>query len=259
MISDSNGHRRNGCSAVTPSTPSTPARLDGLGAFLRAYVRSPLQVGALWPSSRRLAAAMTQWVNWDRVRVVVEFGAGTGALTPAILKSAAADCRVLLIERDARMAASLKRQFGSANVVHGDVQSARAYCDEAGIDRADVVISSLPWASLTPVVQARCMKAAKTILHRDGFFATYAHLQSLMLPGGRRLNRILPRVFDCVERSPIVWRNSLPAFVYQCRGPMQRVCTSPSQTKQKNIYAQRAAPHHTPHSLQGGGQGEGLS
>ena len=63
------------------------------------------------------------------------------------------------------------------------------------------------------------MRAAAEILSPHGVFATHAQLQGVPFPAGRRFARMLPTIFERVERSPIVWRNAPPAFVYRCTGP----------------------------------------
>ena len=46
--------------------------------FLREYIKTPNTIGAIAPSSRRLAAAMTDAIDFGRARCIVEYGAGTG-------------------------------------------------------------------------------------------------------------------------------------------------------------------------------------
>jgi phosphatidylethanolamine/phosphatidyl-N-methylethanolamine N-methyltransferase len=48
-------------------------------------------------------------------------------------------------------------------------------------------------------------------------FSTFAYLQGLVLPNARALRERLDAEFSNVTRSPIVWRNLPPAFVYVCR------------------------------------------
>ena len=49
--------------------------------FLREYIKTPNTIGAIAPSSRRLAAAMTDVIDFRRARCIVEYGAGTGVFT----------------------------------------------------------------------------------------------------------------------------------------------------------------------------------
>lgn len=193
-----------------------------LATFLRAYISAPRQVGAIMPSSRRLTQTMTEWVDWSRVRSVVEFGAGTGAVTSAILDAVHADCRVLLVERNARFIKVLRQRFPGADIVHGTVAEARAFCHNADLGEVDIVVSSLPWAAFSPFVQRQCLGAAMSILRPQGMFVTFTQIQSLLLSSGRRIGGVLPRIFEQVERTPIVWRAAPPAVVYRCHRPIRR-------------------------------------
>ncbi len=192
-----------------------------LPTHLRGYLTAPRQIGAPVPSSRWLARAITDWGDWSRVRSVVEFGAGTGAMTSAILNAVPADCHVLLIERNARFVDVLRRRFPGVEVIHGRVEDAAACCRADG-SPADVVVSSLPWASFSPETQAACLEAAVSILHEQGMFVTFSQVQSLLLTGGRRLARMLPQAFEQVQRTRIVLRCLPPAVVYRCSRPRRR-------------------------------------
>ena len=56
-----------------------------------------------------------------------------------------------------------------------------------------------------------------TVLRPGGQFVTFAYHAGTLLPAGRRFKKLLPRYFSSVEKSPTVWRNAPPAFVYRCR------------------------------------------
>lgn len=51
---------------------------------------------------------------------------------------------------------------------------------------ADVVVSSLPWASFGPVLQRRLTDAVTATLSPDSVFATFAYLHAQHLPQARR-------------------------------------------------------------------------
>ncbi len=71
--------------------------------FLAAWVRAPLRMGAIIPSSKSLARAMAKQVDPDQPGMVIELGAGTGAITQALLDSGLAPSRMLVIERDPQL------------------------------------------------------------------------------------------------------------------------------------------------------------
>ena len=45
---------------------------------------------------------------------------------------------------------------------------------------------------------------------------TFAYLQGLLLKAGKRFRKRLDDTFANVRRSPTVWWNLPPAFVYRC-------------------------------------------
>ena len=49
--------------------------------FLQAFLKNPLKVGAIAPSSPALAAKMLEDIEPDENDVVLELGVGTGAIT----------------------------------------------------------------------------------------------------------------------------------------------------------------------------------
>ena len=53
--------------------------------FLASWLRSPMQVGALVPSSGALAHCMAAQVDPSKPGLVVELGPGTGTVTRALL------------------------------------------------------------------------------------------------------------------------------------------------------------------------------
>jgi len=189
--------------------------------MLREYVRAPRAVGAVAPCSPALAREMVSLIDWTRVHTVVELGAGTGAISSLVLASAPADCRVILIERNPRMVSLLRARHSHADVVHGDAQQATSHCRALGVARADVILAGLPWASLAARTQTRCLREIRTLLAEDGTFATYAQVQGLALPAGRRFARRVEAEFEHVNPSRIVWRSVPPSIVYHCHGVLR--------------------------------------
>lgn len=110
--------------------------------FVALALTRPSLVGALAPSSRRLARAMADQVG--NADALIELGAGTGAVTAALRD--AVPCKPLLaVELQPDLAAGLKRRFPDV-----DVACAPAHEVLADHDTPDdtVLVSSLPFRSL---------------------------------------------------------------------------------------------------------------
>lgn len=87
---------------------------------------------------------------------------------------------------------------------------------ERGLDAADTIISGLPWAVFPDHLQRSLLTEIYAALKSKGRFCTFAYLQGLLLPAGQNFRGLLEQTFDVVERSPVVWKNFPPAFVYRC-------------------------------------------
>lgn len=185
--------------------------------FVREFLREPSSIGAVTPSSRELARAIVEDIPWSRVRVVLELGPGTGALTGEILRCLEPRSRFLAIERNPAIARIFRARFPGVPLHVGSVSEVREVCRREGIGGVDVVLSGLPWASFPARVQDDLLAATCDVLRPGAWFVTFAYLQGLLLPAGRRFRGVLRRRFAEIRRSRVVWRNLPPAFVYRCR------------------------------------------
>ena len=78
--------------------------------FFRQWLRSPKSMGAVIPSSRVLARAVTEAVRWRPGQTVIELGAGTGAISQGLIDSGLPP-DALMIELDRPLFAYLRRRF----------------------------------------------------------------------------------------------------------------------------------------------------
>src|SRR5690348_4415792 len=69
------------------------------GLFLREWLVQPGIVGAICPSSHRLARSMAERIPVQGDGLVVELGAGTGAVTQALLEKGISPDRLRVVER----------------------------------------------------------------------------------------------------------------------------------------------------------------
>src|SRR5947209_19797949 len=108
--------------------------------FLGKFLRHGTAIASLAPSSPWLSRATVRNIPWDRARVVVELGAGTGPITRVLAEKAHPDCRLVVLERDPDFARILREKFGgqaNMDVVEGDVRDLDQIPGQRGIERAD--------------------------------------------------------------------------------------------------------------------------
>src|SRR5438105_3297037 len=96
--------------------------------FLKRFLKRPLQVASIIPSSRVLVRRVADWIDFSEPRVVVEFGPGEGCHTRELVRRMDSDSRLLLFELDPELAQHLKVQFASerrVTVLNADAANLR--------------------------------------------------------------------------------------------------------------------------------------
>ena len=188
--------------------------------FLKNFLRNPGQVAAIAPSSNRLVHMMVDWFEWDQIRNVVEFGPGTGVFTQAIRQRLHPESKFFAVEKSAEMAEVTRKRCPNVKVYNDSVTNIAQLCQQESIEKIDAVICGLPWASFPESLQTEIIDSMLGVLDPKAQFATFAYWQGVILPAGSRFNRRLRNTFASVERSPSVWLNLPPAFVYRCTQPV---------------------------------------
>jgi len=184
--------------------------------FLREFISQPMATGAIAPSSDALGRAVVCDLDLSRASAVVEYGPGTGAFTTYVLQAMNRKAKFIAIEINPRLANLFRARHPKVRIFEDSVANARAICTKAGIEEADCIVSGLPWASFPKPMQIEFLDEMMRVLKPGGQFVTFAYVHGVVLPPGRRFSKILPRYFKSVSKSPIVWRNVPPAFVYRC-------------------------------------------
>lgn len=216
--------RRHSAEAILARASKRPSAVTSQVAerlaFLGAFLRKPLVVGAITPSSRALALAMVEGMELKRAKLVIELGPGTGAFTKVILERLGRQTEFVALELDKVSAKRLRQQFPGVAFYHDSAENLHHYVARSRSKRADIVISGLPWTILPRPVHDRIFREIIDSLAPDGCFATFAYLHGCCLPSAGRFRNLLKEHFQQVERSRVVWRNIPPAFVYRCSRPI---------------------------------------
>lgn len=185
-------------------------RGQGLGglAFALAWVRNPRRVGAIAPASKALAQAIAGEVARVGPELLLEVGAGTGAITQALAALGPPPERFFVIERDPGLVRHLRERFPSAEVQH----ACATRLDLLPLPPAAslMLVSSLPLMSMPRDEGRRCVHAMLALLERMPnarlLQYTYAarHVRPFdQLPPGWRWRRV-----------KTVWANLPPATVW---------------------------------------------
>ena len=177
----------------------------GAPFMLRAASR-PAMVGAVAPSSRHLARAIGAAA--DGADRTVELGAGTGAVTAALLERHAGR-PLTAVEIDPHWAEGLRRRFPQLDVrcAPADEVLARLAADAGEVV---VLVSSLPFRSLPPGWRDRTSGAIERFLLADPrrrlVQYTYQPREPFVLRSGSALTWRHRRT---------IWHNLPPAWIWE--------------------------------------------
>jgi phosphatidylethanolamine/phosphatidyl-N-methylethanolamine N-methyltransferase len=190
--------------ATEPSFSGSSAGAMSVLLFVLETVRSPRDMGAICPSSDTLAQHVARQLPQYSAGKVIELGAGTGAITRALLRQGVVPQDLVAVERSAAMAKRLRRRYPQITVVEGD---AADLAQLLGPQRPQVraVVSGLPLRSLPPATVRAIMANLDDTLAPGGTFIQFTY--SLRAPLAA-----LPMHFRKLA-SRIVWRNIPPARV----------------------------------------------
>ena len=143
--------------------------------FLRGFLKNPVMVGSIIPSSRVLIDKMLGPVDWANTRVFVEYGPGVGTFTRPILEKLAADATLLTIDTNPDFTHYLKTSIDDARLVAvtGSAADVEKILADKGLGSADYVLSGLPFSTLPAGVGEDIAEATANVIRPGGAFLVY--------------------------------------------------------------------------------------
>ena len=201
-----------------------PDAYAGRGFFFRESLKSLSVTASLFPSSRFLASALLRPIDFDRTRVIVELGMGTGAITTEILRRMAPGSILLAIEVNPAFVAHVRSKVHDSRFVpiSGRAERLGSILGKRGVRRADAIVSSLGLTSMAHDLRSTIVEQAAGHLGQNGVLTQYQYLsgkpnwvRALGLKGVAEEN-FLREYFREVRSERVIW-NIPPANVYTCR------------------------------------------
>jgi phosphatidylethanolamine/phosphatidyl-N-methylethanolamine N-methyltransferase len=182
--------------------------------FLKEFLRHPTATWAITESSTELTELITDTADLSCASVVMEFGSGTGVFTEKILEKSSGNTTTIVLEINPTFVEATRKRCPQATVFHDSAVNAAHHLKRAGLHQCDRIICGLPWAGFSKSLQDQLLDTIMEVLTPGGKFLTFAYLHGLLLPSGRRFRRSLATRFQKTEKTPIIWKNLPPAFVY---------------------------------------------
>jgi phospholipid N-methyltransferase len=175
--------------------------------FLRGFIKHPVMVGSVIPSSKILIDKMLEPVDWANCKLFVEYGPGVGTFTQHILERLAPDATLLTIDTNEDFTTYLNAKIRDSRLVAvtGSAADVREIMAGAGFENADYVVSGLPFSTLPPGIGPRIAAETAAAIRPGGAFLVYQF--------SPKVRDFIAPYFDRIDRG-FEWRNIPPATLF---------------------------------------------
>jgi phospholipid N-methyltransferase len=175
--------------------------------FLRGFIKNPVMVGSIIPSSRVLIDKMLDPVDWANTRLFVEYGPGVGTFTKPILERLAPDAKLVTIDTNPDFTTYLKERIDDPRLiaVTGSAADVENILADRSLGSADYVLSGLPFSTLPPGVGDAIAEATAKVIRPGGAFLVYQF--------SPKVRDFIQPHFDRIKRG-FEWVNVPPATLF---------------------------------------------
>jgi phospholipid N-methyltransferase len=175
--------------------------------FLKGFLKHPVMVGAIVPSSDKVIRRMLSRVDWGTCKVFVEYGPGVGTFCQPVLDRLAPDAQLISIDTNPEFITYLRETIRDSRFspVLGSAADVEAIVAQHGHDGADYALSGLPFSTLPPGVGDQIGAATARVIRPGGAFLVYQY--------SPKCRDFIAPYFDRVEHE-MEWWNLPPAQLY---------------------------------------------
>jgi phospholipid N-methyltransferase len=174
--------------------------------FLRAWVKEPIKIGAVAPTTRYVARRVIKQIPAN-TKTIVEYGPGNGAVTIPVLKQMPKSAKLIAIERNPDFVKTLQKiRNPRFKVINGDARDGAKYAK-----KPDIILSALPFNYFPEALKHELLSNTAKNMRKDSKFIVY-------LQYTRNLEEYLMKYFSNIEHDYEL-RNIPPTHLYICSGP----------------------------------------
>jgi phospholipid N-methyltransferase len=174
--------------------------------FFKRFLQRPFQIASIVPSSRALVERVADKIDFDRARVIAEYGPGVGVHSREIARRMRLDAQLLLFELDPAFSRDLERQFAHdprVHVINSDAARLPNELRRRCIPHCDYILSGIPFSILKIDKKRALLQKTHDALGPGGRFIIYQVTNELKQHA---------KIFDRVD-SEYFLQNIPPMFI----------------------------------------------
>ncbi len=148
--------------------------MNGYTFFFQEFLKHPLQIGSVVPSSHFLEQRVVETADVKSARFVVELGPGVGGITKAILKAAGQDFTLLSIDINPNFYGFIKKIKDERLIAHlGNAIDLKEIIAGYELKEPDAVISGIPFSTIGDDCGTKILHSVFDVLKPGGRFVAY--------------------------------------------------------------------------------------
>lgn len=186
--------------------------------FLQAFLRSPLKVGAITPSSPELSSAMIAGIQPSENNIAIELGVGTGSFTKRLRQVVPDEKSYLGIEINSKFCRALRREFTGMKFICGDATKLRDLHKSSDFGKVGYILSGIPFVTLPNEVGEAILQEVSKFMDEGGCtFRTFQYAHGFYMPSALKLRSFMRKRYGRAEKSELIIKNVPPAYTLTWR------------------------------------------
>jgi len=166
-----------------------------LNIIFQKFIKNPLNIGAITPSSRQSAKKIAEIINSTKTKNVIEIGGGTGVLSEYIQNK-----DLTIVERDQELYEILKQKYKKNQIINS-----------CGIEYLKSIKNNYGLLISIPLMKTNIKSELTNIINQH---IEKKQIDWFIILGYRYLNQFQNIQFKNKKRH-IIFNNIPPAFIWQ--------------------------------------------
>ncbi|MEP2989807.1 MAG: methyltransferase domain-containing protein [Parasphingorhabdus sp.] len=197
--------------AKTPVISRIKTRLGRLfgawGVFFKGFLKHPVMVGSIIPSSDITVKKMLAPVNWEECNLFVEYGPGVGTFCRPVLERMKPDAALVVIDLNPDFIEYLGKTIHDNRFfpIHGSAADVQQIISDLGHEKADYILSGLPFSTLPDNLGPKIAQETYDAIRPGGAFLVYQFV--------KKARDYMAVHFDRIDNGYSLW-NILPCHLF---------------------------------------------
>ncbi len=176
--------------------------------FLFQSIKNFQQMGTVIRSGTAMCRKMTHFIDAQNDLILVELGAGDGAITKYILDRMSPEARLFVFEINPELCEVLSKINDDRLILINDsAENLKTQLNKYGLHEVDTIISAIPFLVLPDDLTKKILFISKSVLKTGGIFIQMHYVKTVQ--------KMYRNIFGNVH-SYFVPVNIPPGYVFRC-------------------------------------------